>query len=88
MLSYLLLFGSAFLAATILPFYSEVVLFALLREGGNAGALVAVPFTPVPGSRLLARDAAAREALVRALVTWSRMWSPVWVFSLMFRLPN
>jgi uncharacterized protein len=35
-------------------------------------ALVAVPFTPVPGSRLLARDAAAREALVRALVTWSR----------------
>lgn len=42
MLSYLLLFGSAFLAATILPFYSEVVLFALLREGGNAVALVAV----------------------------------------------
>jgi membrane protein YqaA with SNARE-associated domain len=39
-LSYLLLFGSAFLAATILPFYSEVVLFALLREGGNPAALV------------------------------------------------
>ncbi len=38
--SYLLLFGSAFLAATILPFYSEVVLFALLREGGDATALV------------------------------------------------
>ncbi len=33
-------------------------------------ALVAVPFTPVPGSRLLARDAATREALVRALVQW------------------
>ena len=33
--SYLLLFASAFLAATILPFYSEVVLFALLREGGD-----------------------------------------------------
>ena len=33
-------------------------------------ALVAVPFTPVPGSRLLARDAAARQALVRALVDW------------------
>ncbi|MGB3069108.1 MAG: GNAT family N-acetyltransferase [Ottowia sp.] len=33
-------------------------------------ALVAVPFTPVPGSRLLARDAAAREALVRALINW------------------
>ena len=29
--------------------------------------LVAVPFTPVPGSRLLARDAAARRALVQAL---------------------
>lgn len=33
-------------------------------------ALVAVPFTPVPGSRLLARDSAAREALVRALIDW------------------
>jgi membrane protein YqaA with SNARE-associated domain len=40
--SYLLLFGSAFLAATILPFYSEVVLFAMLREGGDAATLVAV----------------------------------------------
>lgn len=40
--AYLLLFGSAFLAATVLPFYSEVVLFALLREGGNATVLVAV----------------------------------------------
>ena len=29
--------------------------------------LVAVPFTPVPGSRLLARDDAARSALLRAL---------------------
>lgn len=35
-------------------------------------ALVAVPFTPVPGSRLLARDAAARAALVRAMVDWVR----------------
>ena len=33
-------------------------------------AVVAVPFTPVPGSRLLARDAAARAALVRALIDW------------------
>lgn len=41
-LSYLLLFGSAFLAATILPFYSEVVLFALLREGGDPVTLVAI----------------------------------------------
>ena len=31
-------------------------------------ALVAVPFTPVPGSRLLARDAVVREALVGALI--------------------
>lgn len=40
--AYLLLFGSSFLAATILPFYSEVVLFALLREGGDPAVLVAV----------------------------------------------
>ncbi len=31
-------------------------------------ALVAVPFTPVPGARLLARDAVARTALVTALI--------------------
>lgn len=40
--SYLMLFGSAFLAATILPFYSEVVLFALLRAGGDPVLLVLV----------------------------------------------
>lgn len=40
--AYLLLFGSAFLAATILPFYSEVVLFALLTEGYNPVMLVIV----------------------------------------------
>ena len=33
-------------------------------------AVVAVPFTPVPGMRLLARDAAARTALVVALRDW------------------
>ena len=37
-------------------------------------AVVAVPFTPVPGSRLLARDARARAALVRALVGLSQQW--------------
>ncbi len=37
-----LLFASAFLAATILPFYSEVVLFALLREGYDPALLVGV----------------------------------------------
>lgn len=40
--SYLLLFASAFLAATILPFYSEVILFALLREGGDPFSLLVV----------------------------------------------
>ena len=33
-------------------------------------ALVAVPFTPVPGTRLMARDAPARAALVQVLRTW------------------
>jgi predicted N-acyltransferase len=35
-------------------------------------ALVAVPFTPVPGPRLLARDPGTRLALARALVAWAR----------------
>ena len=38
----LALFASAFLAATILPFYSEIVLFKLLRDGGDPALLVAV----------------------------------------------
>jgi predicted N-acyltransferase len=33
-------------------------------------ALVAVPFTPVPGARLLARDGTAREALVREVLAF------------------
>ena len=33
-------------------------------------ALVAPPFTPVPGPRLLARDAKSRTLLVQALVAW------------------
>ena len=33
-------------------------------------ALVAVPFTPVPGSRLLARSTADRSVLVKALIQW------------------
>lgn len=41
-MSYLILFASAFLAATILPFYSEVVLFAMIRAGEPAGLLLAV----------------------------------------------
>ena len=35
-------------------------------------ALVASPFTPVPGPRLLARDGTARLALVQALLDWCR----------------
>ena len=34
-------------------------------------AVVAVPFTPVPGSRLLARSAADRARLATALIEWS-----------------
>lgn len=33
-------------------------------------ALVASPFTPVPGTRLLATDEAARDALLQALLGW------------------
>ncbi|ABE44231.1 GNAT family N-acetyltransferase [Polaromonas sp. JS666] len=35
-------------------------------------AVVAPPFTPVPGARLLARDAAARQLLVQALIAWCK----------------
>jgi len=35
-------------------------------------AVVAVPFTPVPGARLLAVDAQARTALVREIVAWCK----------------
>jgi len=35
-------------------------------------ALTAVPFTPVPGPRLLARDAPARAALVRSALAWCK----------------
>ncbi|MGJ7578633.1 GNAT family N-acetyltransferase [Variovorax sp. RHLX14] len=35
-------------------------------------AVVAVPFTPVPGSRLLARDAESRALLVHGLLQWCK----------------
>ena len=35
-------------------------------------ALAAVPFTPVPGTRLLARNGGARGALVNALLAWCK----------------
>lgn len=40
--SYILLFSSAFLAATVLPFYSEVTLFLMVREGADPFVLLAV----------------------------------------------
>ncbi len=42
MIEHSILFISAFLAATILPFYSEVVLFAYLQQGINPYSLIAV----------------------------------------------
>jgi uncharacterized protein len=35
-------------------------------------ALIAPPFTPVPGSRLLATDASSREALIVEVLAWCR----------------
>jgi predicted N-acyltransferase len=35
-------------------------------------ALIATPFTPVPGARLLAVDARSRQALIEAVVGWCR----------------
>lgn len=35
-------------------------------------AVIAVPFTPVPGTRLLARDAHARAALIQAVCQWCK----------------
>jgi predicted N-acyltransferase len=35
-------------------------------------AVVAVPFTPVPGTRLLAKDSASRNALLQALLSWCK----------------
>lgn len=42
MSGYLLLFSSAFLAATIIPFYSEVILYVLIRQGESAWLLIGV----------------------------------------------
>jgi predicted N-acyltransferase len=35
-------------------------------------AVIAVPFTPVPGARLLARDALARQVLLEAVLAWCK----------------
>jgi membrane protein YqaA with SNARE-associated domain len=42
MTDYLLLFAAAFLAATVLPFYSEVTLFLLLERGADPLYLLAI----------------------------------------------
>lgn len=44
-MSYLTLFSSAFLAATFLPFYSEVILIALLLQGDSPWLLWLVATT-------------------------------------------
>ena len=50
-------------------------------------ALAAVPFTPVPGSRLLALDAAARLALVKAILAWCKQERQS-SFHLLFAAPD
>ncbi len=42
LLDYVLLFASALLAATVLPFYSEVTLFVLFNRGADAATLLVV----------------------------------------------
>ena len=50
-------------------------------------ALVAVPFTPVPGARLLARDPASRAALVKTLISHTRQ-EQLSSLHLLFAQPN
>ncbi|MBC7470028.1 MAG: N-acetyltransferase [Ramlibacter sp.] len=50
-------------------------------------ALAAVPFTPVPGSRLLARDAGARRVLVQAILAWCKQQEQS-SFHLLFAAPD
>ena len=42
MTAYLLLFGACFLAATVLPFYSEIFLFGLIQQGHPVPLLLAI----------------------------------------------
>lgn len=50
-------------------------------------ALAAVPFTPVPGSRLLAVDAGARRVLVDAVLAWCKQEKQS-SFHLLFAAPD
>ena len=49
--------------------------------------LAAVPFTPVPGTRLLARDAGARKALLEAVLAWCKQEKQS-SFHLLFAAPD
>ncbi len=71
MISYGLLFLSAFLAATLLPFYSEIVLVTLLIEGKSQFALW---LSATTGNTL---GAAVNWALGRYLLHFQeRKWFP------------
>jgi predicted N-acyltransferase len=50
-------------------------------------ALAAVPFTPVPGARLLARDAESRRVLVDAILAWCKQEKQS-SFHLLFAAPD
>lgn len=68
----LLMFGSAFAAATVLPFYSEVVLLGLLSQGYWAPALW---LAATLGNTL---GAVVNWWLGRSLTHWSdRAWFPL-----------
>lgn len=49
---YLLLFLSAFIAATVLPFYSEAWLYLLLQDATTMGALLAAVLVATSGNVL------------------------------------
>ena len=50
-------------------------------------AVAAVPFTPVPGTRLLALNADARRALVKAILAWCKLQKQS-SFHLLFAAPD
>jgi len=68
---YFVLFGAAFLAATVLPFYSEIVLYLLIDEGANPGLLL---LTATAGNTL---GSVVNWALGRYLLHFQeRRWFP------------
>lgn len=72
MMAYLSLFGAAFLAATLLPFYSEFLFLGLLAAGYDPGWLW---FSATLGNTL---GAAVNWALGRFLLHYQdRRWFPI-----------